>query len=259
MTPPSTDSKRVRVALFVTCLVDVFRPSVGFAAAKLLEDAGCDVEVPAQTCCGQPAYNGGDAKDARELAKRVIAAFEPYEFVVVPSGSCAGMMRVHYPRLFDGEADWSMRAERFAAKVHELFSFLVNVRGLNAVTAKCAMATAYHDSCSSLREMGVSKEPRTLLSTVQGLRLCELSEPQTCCGFGGFFSVKYPEVSARMGDDKLADAKSSGAEMLIGGDLGCLMHLAGRASRRGETLIVRHAAEVLAGLDTEPGIGGNPK
>jgi L-lactate dehydrogenase complex protein LldE len=259
MTNPPTESKRVRVALFVTCLVDIFRPTVGFAAAKLLEDAGCEVDVPAQTCCGQPAYNGGDASDARELAKRVITAFETYEFVVAPSGSCAGMMRIHYPRLFENDPAWSARAEQFAAKIHELFSFLVNVRGMKSVSAKCGLAAAYHDSCSSLREMGVAKEPRLLLSTVEDLRICELSEPQSCCGFGGFFAVKYPEISARMADDKIADVKGSGAQMLIGADLGCLMHLAGRLARRGEKTPVRHAAEVLAGYAAEPGIGEDSK
>ncbi len=259
MTNLLPEPKRVRVALFVTCLVDIFRPSVAFAAVKLLEEAGCEVEVPAQTCCGQPAYNGGDARDAYEMAKCVITTFEPYEFVVAPSGSCAGMMRIHYPRLFENDAAWSARAERFAAKTHDLFSFLVNVRGLKTVAADCAMAATYHDSCSSLREMGVAKEPRQLLSSVRGLVLRELSEPQTCCGFGGFFSMKYPEVSARMGDDKIVDAKTSGAEMLLGGDLGCLMHLAGRLARRGDKLVVRHAAEVLAGLSSEPPIGEGSK
>ena len=251
----SADGSRVRVALFITCLVDLFRPQVGFAAVKLLEQAGCDVDVPEQTCCGQPAYNGGDAKDAVALAKQAIAAFETYDFVVVPSGSCAGMIRVHYPKLLQDDTAWSARAENLAAKTHELFSFLVNVRGLADVAAQCEGRVAYHDSCSSLREMGISSEPRSLLSSMKGLRLCEISEPQTCCGFGGFFSVKYPEISARMADDKIADAKATGAEMLVGGDLGCLMHLAGRMARRGEKIAVRHAAELLAGADHQPAIG----
>jgi len=256
MSRPDVDnSEPLRVALFVTCLADLFRPQVGFAATKLLEQAGCKVDVPLQSCCGQPAYNGGDANAAKSVARKVITTFEPYRFIVAPSGSCAGMIRVHYPRLLADDEAWAKRAEALAAKTHELFSFLVNVRGFNAVTAECRSAVAYHDSCSSLREMGVKDEPRRLLSSVAGLRLCELAEPQTCCGFGGFFSVKYPEVSARMADDKIADAAGTGAEMLVGGDLGCLLHLSGRIARRGDKIDVRHAAEVMAGFASEPAIG----
>jgi len=244
-----------RVALFVTCLADMFRPQIGFAAAKLLEQAGCTVEVPLQSCCGQPAYNGGDVTAAAAVARNVIATFEPYRFVVAPSGSCAGMIRVHYTRLLADDAAWARRAEALAAKTHELFSFLVNVRGVTAVAAECRANVAYHDSCSSLREMGVKDEPRRLLSSIGGLRLCELKEPQTCCGFGGFFSVKYPDVSARMADDKIADAVSTGAEMLVGGDLGCLLHLSGRMARQGQKIAVRHAAEVMAGFASGPAIG----
>lgn len=246
--------ERATVGLFVTCLADMFRPEIGFAAAKLLGEAGCDVEVPAQTCCGQPAYNAGDAKDAAALAKNLIAAFEAYDYVVVPSGSCAGTIKVHYPRLLKDDGAWGARAEKLAAKTHELFSFLVNVRGMKSVTAACKATACYHDSCSSLREMGVSSEPRALLGSVQGLKLKDFAETQICCGFGGFFSIKYPEVSGRMADDKIADAKLRGADMIVGGDLGCLLHLAGRLARKGETISVRHAAEVLAGIGG-PAIG----
>ncbi len=239
---------RVQVGLLITCLADIFRPEVGFAAVKLLEQAGCDVEVPPQTCCGQPAYNAGDARDAAALAKNIIAAFEPFDYVVVPSGSCGGMIRVHYPRLLQEDSGWSARANALAEKTHELFSFLVNVRGLKSVTAKCTGDAAYHDSCSSLREMGVASEPRLLLKSVSGLTLRDFSEKETCCGFGGFFAVKYPEISAQMADDKIADAKTNGANIILAGDLGCLLHLAGRLSRRGEKMSVRHAAEVLADM-----------
>ena len=250
---------RPKVALFVTCLADLFRPAVGFAAAKLLEDAGCEVDVPEQTCCGQPAYNGGDAADAAALARNVIARFEAYDYLVAPSGSCAGMIRVHYPRLLNDDPVWKPRAQALAAKTHELMSFLVDVRGLKRVAAHCTGIACYHDSCSSLREMGVKTEPRTLLSSVDGLTVRNFSESETCCGFGGFFSVKYPEISARMADDKIADAKATGAGMILGGDLGCLMHLAGRLARRGEQIAVRHAAEVLAGLGDDPAIGESGK
>jgi L-lactate dehydrogenase complex protein LldE len=251
----ATDLSRPKVGVLVTCLVDRFRPQVGFATAKLLEQAGCDVAVPAQTCCGQPAYNGGDPKDARILAQNVIAAFELYDYVVVPSGSCAGTIRTHYPLLFKNDDAWRARAESLAGKTHELFAFLVNVRGMTQVDAEAVGVAAYHDSCSSLRENGVLGEPRLLLQSVRGLRICEFRDPEVCCGFGGFFSVKYPEISARMADDKIADGKNVGARMIIGADLGCLLHLAGRLSRRGDRLKVRHAAELLAGMSTEPAIG----
>jgi L-lactate dehydrogenase complex protein LldE len=246
---------RTRVGLLVTCLADMFRPQVGFAAVKLLEQAGCEVEVPTQTCCGQPAYNAGDANDAAMLARNIIAAFEPFDFVVAPSGSCSGMVRVHYPKLLQEDPQWGPRATKLAAKTHELFSFLVNVRGMKTVVARCPAVAVYHDSCSSLREMNVSAEPRTLLSSVGGLTLRDLQEPQTCCGFGGFFSVKYPEISGRMADDKIGDAKSQKAEMILGGDLGCLLHLAGRLKRRGDPTPVRHAAEVLADMGAGPALG----
>jgi L-lactate dehydrogenase complex protein LldE len=246
---------RPKVALFVTCLADMFRPEIGFAAAKLLDLAGCDIEVPTQSCCGQPAYNAGDATDAAALARKTIAVLEPFDYVVVPSGSCAGMIRHHYPRLLSDDKRWSERAVSLATKTHELFSFLVNVRGLRSVTARCPATAAYHDSCSSFREMNVDEEPRQLLASVSGLNVVDIPDTEVCCGFGGFFSVKYPDISARMADDKIDNAKRTGAEMLIGGDLGCLLHLAGRLSRRGENLSVRHAAEVLADMATTPPIG----
>ena len=245
-------AERCRVGLVVTCLADLFRPEVGFAAVKLLDLAGCDVEVPAQTCCGQPAYNAGDRKDAIALARNLITAFEPFDYVVAPSGSCAGMLRVHYPGLFTDDPEWRMRAGRLAAKTHELFSFLVNVRGLTTVLAQCSAKALYHDSCSSLREMGTANEPRLLLKCVSGLSVQDFDEKEVCCGFGGFFSVKYPEISARMADDKIANAKARGADTVLAGDLGCLLHLAGRAARQGAQIHFRHAAEVLAGVTAAP-------
>lgn len=239
---------RPRVALFVTCLVDLVRPQVGFAAVKLLEQAGCDVEVPSsQTCCGQPAWNAGADRHAGDIAKQVIDAFDGFDYVVAPSGSCAGMIRHHYPEVFVNDAVYAAKARKLAARTHELVSFLVRVRGMKDVSAKCAATVCYHDSCSSLREMRVKDEPRQVLASVEGLTLTELREPQVCCGFGGLFSVKYPEISERMADDKIADAQSTGAETLVGGDLGCLLHLAGRMERKGCKMQVRHVAEILAG------------
>ena len=237
-----------RVGLFVTCLVDLVRPQVGFAAVKLLEQAGCEVEVPvAQTCCGQPAWNAGADGHAVDIAKQVIAAFEGFDYVVVPSGSCGGMIKRHYAEVFEKDAAWLKRARALAAKTHELMSFLVKVRGMSGVTAQFAKTVCIHDSCSSLREMGVKAEPRALLGSVGGLAIDELKDQQTCCGFGGLFSIKHSQVSERMADDKIADAEATGARVLIGGDLGCLLHLEGRMRRRGKTMDVRHIAEVLAG------------
>jgi L-lactate dehydrogenase complex protein LldE len=246
---------RPRIGLFVTCLVDLVRPQVGFAAVKLLEDSGCDVEVPVQTCCGQPAWNSGADKHAADLARRIIAAFEPFDYVVAPSGSCAGMIRMHYPELLANDPQWLPRARALAAKTYELISFLADVRGMKAVRARCETRASYHDSCSSLREMGIRDQPRTLLGSVDGLVLSELNEPEVCCGFGGLFSVKYPEISERMADDKIADAQGTGAELMLGGDLGCLLHLKGRMQRQGVNMRVRHVAEVLAGMADEPALG----
>lgn len=245
-----------RVGLFVTCLVDLVRPQVGFAAVKLLEDAGCEVVVPrAQTCCGQPAWNSGASGHAADIARQVIDAFEGFDHVVVPSGSCAGMIRMHYPECLKDDAAYGERARALAAKTHELMSFLVRVMGVKSVKARFDGTVTYHTSCSSLREMKVTSEPRQLLNSVQGLTLKEIADPEACCGFGGLFSVKYPEISERMADDKIKDAESTGAGTLVGPDLGCLLHLAGRLKRQGKAMRVRHAAEILAGMGDDPALG----
>lgn len=254
MNAPSPNSPRV--GLFVTCLVDLFRPNVGFAALKLLEDAGCRVDVPeAQTCCGQPAYNSGDRGDTRAIAKGVIAAFEPYDYLVAPSGSCTGMIRKHYPELFAGDPDWASRAEKLAAKSHELVSFLTDVLGVSAVSAVHAGTVTYHDSCSGLRELGIRRQPRQLLASVEGLKLKELPDADICCGFGGTFCVKYPDISNAIVEKKTASIAATGAETLLAGDLGCLMNMAGKLQREGRPTRVRHVAEVLAGMADEPAIG----
>ena len=249
-----------RVALFVTCLVDLFRPSVGFAAVKLLEDAGCTVEVPrAQTCCGQPAYNSGDRADTKAVARQVIAAFEPFEHVVVPSGSCGGMIKEHYPRLFADDAAMQTRAETLAAKTHELVSFLADVLRIERVDARYDGVATYHDACSGLRELGIKAQPRRLLADVAGLRLAEMATPETCCGFGGTFCVKYPDISDRMVADKVADIAATGADTLLAGDMGCLLNMAGKLARRGLAVRVRHVAEVLAGMTDAPPLGAPDK
>ena len=237
------------VGLFVTCLVDLFRPSVGFAAVKLLEDAGCAVDVPAvQTCCGQPAYNSGDSADTRAIAERTIESFESFDYVVAPSGSCAGMLREHYPRLFPAGADWHARAQSLADRTHELASFLTDVLGVRTVDARFEAHATYHDSCSGLREMAVRDQPRDLLASVGGLRLTEMRDSGTCCGFGGTFCVKYPEISTRLVDEKCENVLATSAGVLLGGDLGCLLNIAGRLTRQSHPVRVFHVAEVLAGM-----------
>jgi L-lactate dehydrogenase complex protein LldE len=246
----------MRVGLFVTCLADLMRPSVAWAAVKLLEGAGCSVEVPqGQTCCGQPALNSGDTTDAREIARHVILAFEGFDAVVGPSGSCMGTLRQDYPALFADEPAWRSRAEDLSRRSHELLSFLVDVMKLPGVAARYDGPVTYHDSCAGLRELGVRAQPRQLLASVQGLRLVEMQGTEVCCGFGGTFCVKYPEISTKMVDDKIANIQASGATTVLGGDLGCLLNIAGRIKRRGLPVRVLHAAEVLAGLGSEPSIG----
>ena len=246
----------MRVGLFVTCLADLMRPSVAFAAVKLLEDAGCTVVVPAaQTCCGQPALNSGDSGDAREIAKGVIEAFAGFEAVVGPSGSCMATLRHDYPTLFADDPAWRARAEDLARRSHELLSFLVDVLEVDAVDARYDGQVTYHDSCAGLREMGVKAQPRLLLASVKGLALVEMGGTEECCGFGGTFCVKYPEISTKMVDDKIAHIQASGAATVAGGDLGCLLNIAGRIQRRGLPVRVLHTAELLAGLGDAPAIG----
>lgn len=245
-----------RVALFVTCLVDMFRPSVGFATVKLLEDAGCTVEAPeAQTCCGQPSWNSGDRSNARALAKRTIAAFEGYEYVIAPSGSCAATIAKDYAAMFDAGDPWAGRARALGARTHEITSFLTDVLGVRAVAQEANLVATYHDSCSGLRALGVREQPRALLGSVRGLELREMAEADVCCGFGGTFCVKYPDISNVMVGDKTRNAAATGADLLLAGDLGCLMNMAGKASREGRAFRARHVVEVLAGDLATPAIG----
>jgi len=246
----------LRIGLFVTCLVDLFRPTVGLAAAKLLEDAGCLVEAPsAQTCCGQPAYNSGDRRTARAIARQVVDLFEGYDHVVAPSGSCAGMLRAHYPALLADDPAYAARAAALAAKSHELVAFLVDVLKQERVAARFAGRVTYHDSCSGLRELGVKQQPRRLLRSVEGLQLEELPGAEVCCGFGGTFCIKYPEISDRMVSEKAVDIEATGAGTLLAGDLGCLLNMAGKLGRRAAKVKSRHVAEVLAGMADGAAIG----
>ena len=239
----------MRVGLLVTCLVDLMRPRIGFAALRLLEAAGCEVMVPgAQTCCGQPAYNSGDRDTARALAGKVLDEFEGCDHVVAPSGSCAGMVRAHYPELFQDDPGNLARVNVLCGRVHELTDFLVNVVKLDRVPGSFNGSVTYHDSCSGLRELGVKSQPRTLLSKVPGLQLREMNEAETCCGFGGAFAVKFGEISTHIAERKCAHLTECGADAVVLGDLGCMLNIEGRLRRRGDmTTKVLHVAEVLAG------------
>jgi L-lactate dehydrogenase complex protein LldE len=239
----------MRVGLFVTCLVDLMRPRIGFAAIRLLEAAGCQVVVPGrQTCCGQPGYNSGDRTSARALARKLLDEFEGLDYVVVPSGSCAGMIRTHYPGLFADDAGVQARLERLGARTHELTDFLANVARLDRVPGLFEGTATYHDSCAGLRELGIKAQPRALLAKVQGLALKEMNEAETCCGFGGTFAVKFGEISTHIAERKCANIAASGAGAVVLGDLGCMLNIEGRLRRRGDTKTkVLHVAEVLAG------------
>ncbi len=239
----------MRVGLFVTCLVDMMRPGIGFSAIKLLEAAGCDVVVPkTQTCCGQPGYNSGDRKAARALAEKTLMEFSLFEYIVAPSGSCAGMIRTHYADLFRDEPELLKQVNSMAARTYELTDFLVNVAKIKNVPGKFAGTMTYHDSCSGLRELGVKQQPRELLNKINELPIKEMKDCQTCCGFGGTFAVKYGNISTAMVDEKCANIRATGADAVVLGDLGCMLNIEGRLRRLGDNKTqVLHVAEVLAG------------
>ena len=248
-------TEKPRVALFVTCLVDLFRPSVGFASVKLLEDAGCTVEVPRlQSCCGQPAYNSGDRKSAQAVARTVLSAFAGFDYVVAPSGSCTGMIKVHYPALFADDAATATRARELAGRTYELISFLVDVMKVERVSARYDGVATYHDACSGLRELGVKAQPRQLLASVEGLTVKEMRDCEVCCGFGGTFAIKYGDISDKIVGEKTDNIRASGADTLLAADMGCLLNMAGKLERAGDPTKVRHVAEVLAGI-TGPALG----
>jgi L-lactate dehydrogenase complex protein LldE len=239
----------MRVGFFATCLVDSMRPSIGFAAIRLLEAGGAAVFVPpTQTCCGQPGYNSGDRAGARALAAKLLAEFEGCDYLVAPSGSCSGMIRTHYADLFRDDEAMRKRVDTLGAKTFELTDFLVNVLKLTRVPGKFDGTITYHDSCAGLREMSVKRQPRALLASVPGLKLTEMAECETCCGFGGTFSIKFGEISTRLADNKCRDIAATGADAVVLGDLGCMLNIEGRLRRRGDAKTrVLHVAEVLAG------------
>jgi L-lactate dehydrogenase complex protein LldE len=238
----------MKVGLFVTCLVDLARPGIGFATLRLLEAAGCEVVVPeGQTCCGQPGYNSGARAVSKALALRVLEQFGDCDYVVAPSGSCSGQVRLHYVQDLFAAAPERARFEALAAKWYELSEFLADVLGVQALPGHIEGEVTYHDSCAGLRELGIKAQPRALL-TAAGATLREMPECEKCCGFGGTFSVKLGDISTRMAANKCVSIRASGARVVAGGDLGCLLNIEGRLRREGDTQTrVVHFAELLAG------------
>ncbi|HQT81215.1 MAG: Fe-S oxidoreductase [Ferrovum sp. 37-45-19] len=237
----------MKVGLFVTCLVDMMRPAVGFSTIELLSQAGCEVVVPDnQTCCGQPGFNSGDRESGRTLAKRFIELFDHCDYVVAPSGSCTGMIRFHYQDLFPEDPALQERIHLLAQRTFELTDFLVNILKVDRVESGFKGSVTYHDSCSGLRELNIKEQPRKLLNSIETLTLKEMDQAELCCGFGGTFSVKLGDIATRMSDNKCHYAQQSGAEVIAGGDLGCLLNIEGRLRRRGDnTTQVKHIAEIL--------------
>jgi L-lactate dehydrogenase complex protein LldE len=253
MTEPTGRQRPKRVALFVTCLGDAFYPQVGEATVRLLHRLGVAVDFPlGQTCCAQPAFNAGFHDQARQVAQRNLLLFADHEYVVLPSGSCTAMIRLFYADLFAEDPDLRLQAESLASRTYELSEFLSSVMGIDDVGAVFPGKVAYHASCHLQRELGVTEAPRRLISRVAGIEACDAEMSEQCCGFGGTFAVKYPEISSAMLEKKIASLKRAGADTLVSCDAGCLMHIAGRLRRQGMDVRVLHLAELLnAGHDVE--------
>jgi L-lactate dehydrogenase complex protein LldE len=237
------------VSLFIQCLVDSMFPEVGEAMVKVFDRLAIPLAYPVgQTCCGQPAYNNGYRREAAAAAKHFIELFESSPTIVCPSGSCVHMVRHHYPGLFPDDPGMAERARAVGAKTFEFTEYLVDVLGVTDVMAEYPGVVTYHDSCHLSRGLGIARQPRLLLENVQGLQLIEMHDSDTCCGFGGTFSIKYPEISVAMADEKITNILATGAEAVVGCDISCLMNILGRLSRRGEKVKVLHIAQVLAGV-----------
>ncbi|WP_157016927.1 (Fe-S)-binding protein [Mesorhizobium xinjiangense] len=245
-----------RVGLFVTCLVDMFRPAVGLAAARLLEEAGCTVEVPlVQNCCGQPAHHAGELDEVRDTARQTIETFEAYDYVVAPSSACAGMLKSNYPDLFAGDTLWAPRSEAFAAKVHELVAFLTEVMKVDRIAAVHEGTVTYHLSCCDAAEAGANRDPERLLAAMPGLELKAMRGSRGPCGCCGSSRAMPRAMTNALAERKVEAIEASGATLVLGNDLGCMMGLAGRLKRKGSHVTARHIAEVLAGMTDEPPIG----
>jgi L-lactate dehydrogenase complex protein LldE len=238
----------MRVSLFVTCLVDQLWPAIGTSSVEVLRRAGCEVEFDQrQTCCGQPAFNTGYRSDARRLARRFIEIFEESkaDAIVSPSGSCTAMVH-HFAELFADDENWRARAQQLAERTHEFGSFLVKVLGVDDVGASFRGRVTWHDACHGLRDLNIHNEPRQLIRNVRGLEFVEMANADACCGFGGTFSVKYPEISVAILDNKIESIEKSGVRAVVSGDASCLMQIGGRLSRNASTVRAMHLAELLA-------------
>jgi len=238
----------MKVSLFVTCLVDQMWANVGTSTVEVLRRAGCEVEFDdRQTCCAQPAFNTGYRDEARQVAQRFIRIFEESkaDVIVSPSGSCTAMVH-HFPELFAGDEQWTKRARAIAARTHELSSFLVRVLEIDDVGASWSGKLTWHDACHGLRDLNVRNEPRALIRKVRGAEFVEVENCDACCGFGGTFSVKYPEISVAILDQKIEAIERSGVQAVVSGDASCLMQIGGRLSRKGSKVRVMHLAELLA-------------
>jgi L-lactate dehydrogenase complex protein LldE len=237
----------MRVALFATCLVDQFFPNVGVSTVQLLRRLGCEVHFPeAQTCCGQPAYNAGFPELARPLARRTIEIFEPYDAVVLPSGSCAAMLRHSYADLFRDQPQWRARAHALEHKTFELAEFLVKRLDSTGLNVRLDARVTFHDSCHALRGLRLHDEPRQLLHGVSGLELVEMNPGDVCCGFGGTFAVDFADISSAMAGDKVDAIERTGADYVVSSDVSCLMQIGGLLRRRGSRVQPLHLAELLA-------------
>ena len=243
----------VAVSLFFTCLADAFSPGVAFAAAEVLERFGAAVRVPlSQTCCGQPAYNSGNRKEARALARNFLRSFPRDGYIVSPSGSCAAMVKHGYPVLFRDEPRTLSLAREAGDRTYELSQFLVDVLGVTDPRSNFSGKVTYHDSCHLRRGLGVVEAPRTLLRAIPGVEYVELEESDRCCGFGGVFSVKHSRISCKMTEHKIERILATGASYVTCGDLGCLMNIGGMISRYGYPVKAIHLAEILAGAPADP-------
>lgn len=238
----------VRASIFITCLVDQFRPSIGEAMVSVLKAHGVSLNFPGeQTCCGQPAFNSGYRREARKLAEHFIDVFQGEEYIVTPSGSCASMVKVHYPSLFPDDPSMQERCRQLASRVFEFSEFLVKVLGVKEVESSYSGRVTYHHSCHLLRELGIKDEPLQLLKSVRGLEYVEMEKADQCCGFGGTFSMRYPEISQAIMDDKMEQIKKAKVDVVVMNDAGCMLNISGRLNRLGERTKVLHLAEILAG------------
>ena len=254
--PIARSSERPQVALFVTCLVNTMRPEIGEGCVALLEAAGCEVVVPPdQTCCGQPAFNAGDRAGGLAMARHQIGVLEGFEHVVAPSGSCTATIVHDYPAMFAGDPVWEPRATALAGRTREVLSFLADIPDLRLPPVRFEGSATYHDTCSGLRELGIHDQPRRLLAAVEGLELRPLAGSNVCCGFGGTFCIKYPAIADAVVTEKATAIEATGAAVLLGGDLGCLMNMAGKLQRRGSAVRTFHTVEMLAGMGSGAAIG----